>query len=652
MQVIKDVIIIFLVSLPIVFLFRKINMPSIVGFLIAGIFIGPYGFKWISEIHSIEVLAEIGVVLLLFTIGLEVSISKLSQMKKLLTIGGGMQVLVTLSLSALFFYFLNLPLEKCIFFGMLISLSSTAIVLRLLSEKNELNAPHGKIALGILIFQDLAIVPMMLLLPILGAGEDLSVTLVLIKLGTALVFLVVTVLVSKFIMPKLLFQLAKMQSREAFIIGVILLILGTAYLTEMIGLSFALGAFIAGLVLSETEFSHQVTAEILPFKDAFNSLFFVSIGLLLDYSFVAKYPLIIIALVFGLIFFKATVIFVITILMKYPSRVAIISGITLAQIGEFSFVLAQGGNRFNLIGENDYSAFLAASIFTMLLTPLLMQIAPKLAVKMQDKIKDKHGEVPDKVKLKDHVIIAGFGINGQNIARVLRETGIRYVIIDLNPETVKQKRKEKETIFFGDITRREVLEEAYIKEANTIVFTISDPYSTRIGLQIAKSLNPEVYTIIRTRFINEVEELIKLGADEVIPEEFETSLQIFTKVLQKYHIPVNIIMRMSNILRSESYQLLRKDPSAIQSLSHLDKILAEGVTEIYYVEDSNSFINKTLSEINFRALTGATIISILRDGTNINNPAGEEKILSKDNLIIYGTHNSVDKAIDLLDSKK
>ncbi|MCU7493764.1 MAG: sodium:proton exchanger [Ignavibacteria bacterium] len=648
--IIKVLVIIFLASLPIIFLFRKLNLPSIAGFLVAGIIIGPYGFRLITGAEAIRVMAEIGIILLLFTIGLEVSVGKLVQMKRFLILAGGSQVLGTIALSALISGLMGIPVNQSIFFGMLISMSSTAIVLKLLSDRNELDTPQGKISLGVLIFQDLAVVPMIILLPLLGNQTGLSLADISVKLLIAFGILGAVIFVARYVMPELLFQVAKLRMREAFTIGVMLLILGAAYLTESLGLSLALGAFIAGVILSDTEFSHQVAADIVPLKDAFNSLFFVSIGLLLDYGLIAMYPLEMLGLTLGIIIIKFAVVFLITRFLKYPSRVAFLTALSLAQIGEFSFVLLQSGLQMRLINAEFYNAFLSASIFTMLITPLLLQAAPKLALGLKDQSFKKNLPDESAPRMKGHVIIAGFGLNGRNIARVLKETGIGYIVMELNPVTVKESKKQGERIIYGDVTRREVLEYANCKEASVLVFAISDLISTRAGIKLAKEMNPSIYCIVRTRFISEVDNLIKLGADEVIPEEFETSLQIFSKVLEKYHIPINVVMKQANIIRSESYGFFRKEVTPESMLSHIDKILAEGVTEIYFVEESNPNTNKKLSELNLRARTGATVIAFQREDRTIANPSGDEVILAGDSLILYGTHMSVDKAISLLNS--
>ncbi len=644
--IIKEIVIILLVSLPIIYLLKKINVPSILGFLAAGMIIGPYGLHLISNLENIEVMAEVGVILLLFTIGLEVSFGNLVKMRRMLFYAGLLQLVFTIFFTALIFYLFGIPLNKAVFYGMLVSLSSTAIVLKLLQDRGELETPFGRISMVILIFQDVAVVPMLILLPVLGGGENFTLTRIILQLFYAIVSIAIIVLLAKFLMPKILYQLARLKIREAFTVGTILLLLGTAYLTHLIGLSFAIGAFIAGLILSESDFSHQVTADILPLKDAFNSIFFVSIGLLLNLKFVYDYFFLMLALTAGIIILKSSVVLLLVKAMKYPFRIAVIAGLSLSQVGEFSFVLSQSGLSFNLIGHDFYNAFLAASIFSMLLTPFLIKLAPVLGYSAGG-MKIAGQKPVHESDLSKHVIIVGFGLNGRNLARVLRDTGIKYIVVEINPETVKEEKLKGENIIYGDTTREEILYTAGIAGASVIVFAISDPFATKVALKNAKRINPEIYSVVRTRYTKEIDELKSLGADEVIPEEFETSLQIFSKVLERFHIPLNIIMKQAALLRGESYSMMRGE-GATASFVNLNEILAAGLTETFYVDENNIHAGKTMKELNLRAETGVTIIAIVRDEKTITNPASDERVLAKDTLVITGTHKTVDEAMNYL----
>lgn len=649
--VIQDIVVILLVSLPIIFLFKKINIPSIVGFLIAGMIIGPYGFRLINDSDSINALAQMGVIALLFTIGLEISFKDLARMKKFVFIAGTLQVLITILISALIATAIGLNLTLSVFIGMLISVSSTSIILTLLTQSNELDTPHGQIALSVSIFQDLAVVAMVLLLPVLGGAEEFDFTSIILQLVLALGAVAMIVIAAKFIIPYVMIHLARARTREMFTIGTILILLGTAYLTYSIGLSFALGAFIAGLILSESDYSSQIVSEILPFKDVFISLFFVSIGLLLNIQLVLAYPLPIILISIGIIILKAVIVFFIVLLIKYPVRIAVMSALMLAQIGEFAFVLAQAGNTAGIINAEYYNAFLASSIFTMIMIPILFKVAPVLGYTSSKLTPYKKSNDTSNQNLSGHVVVAGYGLNGRNLTRVLKETGIKYIVVEMNPDTVREEKRKGENIIFGDISKLEILEDVCIGNANVMVYAISDPGTTRRSLALAKQLNPNIYTVVRTRYVNEIEELAKLGADVIIPEEFETSLEIFRKVLEKYHIPLNIIMKQVAIIRNESYKLLRKEEKEPSSFIHLDEILAAGITETYYVNKDNPYAEKELSEINLRAETDATIIAIVRNGKTISNPSAREKLLVNDTLVITGDHASVDKAIWFLNGE-
>jgi CPA2 family monovalent cation:H+ antiporter-2 len=625
-------------------------VPSIVGFLIAGMIIGPYGFKFITDSSEIKVMAEIGIMLLLFTIGLEVSFTKLLQIKKYLLLAGGFQLFGTITIASLIIMIFGMSLKESVFLGILISFSSTAIVLKILSDKGELEAPHGRIALGILIFQDLSIVPLSLLILLLGATEDLAVLDIIFELLIAFGLTALIIIISKFLMPHIIHQIAKLRISEVFTAGVILLLLGTSFLTHKLGLSFALGAFIVGLILAESDYSHQIISEIQPFRSVFNSIFFVSIGLLLNLHFVTQNYFTIAGVALSILFIKALIIISIVLLMKYPLRVAIIIGFGLAQIGEFSFILAEAGYDFDLISENHFNIFLTITIFTMILTPFIFNLLPAITAKTSLLSKPMEENGISKKGIKDHVIIVGFGLNGRNLARVLKETGIKYEIIEMNPDTVKREKAAGEQIIFGDVAKPEILHKAWIENASIIVFAISDPNATKLALRTSKNINPNIYSLVRTRYVTEIDDLKRLGADVIIPEEFETSLQIFRKVLEKYHIPLNVIMQQVNLLRQESYKLLIKPEEDISSLSHIDEILAKGLTETYYINEENQHIGNSLSDINLRAETGATVIAIIREDNLISTPSGKDKIMLHDTLVLTGTHQSVDKAIAKLGS--
>lgn len=645
-SIIKELVIILFFSIPIIAIFRRINLSSVIGFLFTGILIGPYGLGVISTSSEIEVIAEIGIILLMFSIGVEFSVRQLLQMWRTMFITGGAQVILTVAAGWGVSSLTGLPQKESLFIGILISLSSTAVVLKLLADKNELGTPHGKSTVGILIFQDIAIVPLMILVQVLGADSEMSGGAIALKILLSFGGIAVILFLSRKFIPLLLRWLAGVRIREAFTAGTILLILGTAYISEEIGLTFSIGAFLAGIIISESEYSHQIVSEMLPLKDLFNSIFFVSIGLLLNVAFLAENFFLVGTTFAVLIIIKTGIIVIILLLQRQRLSTALMTGLSLAQIGEFSFIIAQTGIKEGLLSAEMNDTFLAVSIFSLFLTPIIMSFSSKVA----DRFRSFSGELSqtENPGLKDHVIIAGFGLNGRTVARVLKDTGIKYQVIEYNPDLVQYHRNLGENIMYGDITRKEILTHAGAETARVMVFAVSDEKSTIAALHLVKEINPDIYTIVRTRYVRQVEVFRDLGASEVIPDELETSLMIFSRVLRKYRFPTNIIMRQLSILRSRSYQYLLTRPDDIAILDHVQRVLAEGLTETIYIEPSNPNIGRTLKDLNVRAITGATVLSVIRTGRIISAPQGTEVVTEDDQWLITGNHSQVDSAAKLL----
>ncbi len=642
---VKDIIIILLFSLPVIYFFKKLRLSTIAGFLITGMIIGPSGFGIIDNGDGIEVLAELGIILLMFTIGLEFSLDSLARMKKLFFVAGNIQVFGTIAVVAAILSIFGFSIRLGIFAGMLVSLSSTAIVLKILKDKSLLDSLHGRTSAGILIYQDLTIILMLLVLPLLNPKETAEVGTIITKLLFSGLIITATIIASKLLLPQIMYQLSKMRLREVFTAGMAALILGVAFITHSLELSFSIGAFIAGFIISDTDFSQEINAEITPFKDIFNSIFFVSVGMLVNSAFLFENLGITLLALILVLAVKAGIIFIAVRALGYPSRTLLFTSLALCQVGEFSFVLAKSGLEIGLISNEYFNLFLASSIFTMIITPFLIEAANPLSERFR--LPSEGSDFTPDTKLKNHVIIVGYGLNGKNLANVLRETGIPYCILEVNPETVRKYKNEEPSIYFGDSTRRDILEGVNISSANVIVFAISDPDATRAGLRLAKTLNKSIYAIVRTRYVNDIKHLLKLGADFVIPEEYETSLQIFARVLEKYHIPVNVILKQLAIFRLGSYEMMRGDTKGIPSYQ-LNELLAKGLTETFYVDEHCICCNKSLKELDLRIATGATVITIIRGNEVINNPSGDTVLLAGDTLVINGTHQSVSAAVELL----
>ena len=647
-DILRSLVIILSVSALIVFALSRVKIPPLVGFLLAGVIIGPHGLALLNDTHAVEIMAEIGVVLLLFTIGIEFSLSSLMRMKKAVIAGGGSQVLLTIGLSALISYAVTRSLNMSIFFGFLIALSSTAIVLKMLTEKGDLDSPHGRMMVGILIFQDLCVVPLMLLIPSL-TGATIDLIDIALKMGKAAFIIVAVLLSARWLVPWLLHHIVHTRSRELFIATIILLCLGIAYLTSKFGLSLALGAFLAGMVISESEYAHQATSDILPFKESFMGLFFVSAGMLMNIGFAADNYLkvaIAVLLIFCLKLLTGTLS---SLVSGSPFRIALHAGLGLAQIGEFSFVLAIAGREAGLISEDFYQIFLSSSVVTMMLTPFILNAAPSVSgwvasrhlMKRLAQIKKGSERAGHPARRQGHVIIIGFGLNGRNLARVLAEADIPYVVLEMNPDTVQKMKKKNEPIYYGDGTSLEILHNLSITKARLLVVAISDPASTRRIVSIARHENPDLFIIVRTRYLIEVEDLRALGADEVIPEEFETSIEIFSRVLNQYNFPSNIIFEMADKIRSNSYTALRKLDLPKQHLFEKSEWLPEIEMDGYKVPEDSFMIEKSIADLQVRKKTGVTVIAVRRGTDVITNPTPAFRFRQDDIVLFTGEREAM-----------
>lgn len=648
----QDLLLLLLASVPIAFIFHRLRLPTIVGFMITGVLIGPHGLGLIRDVHAIEVLAEIGVALLLFTIGLEFSLRRLLEMKRLVLLGGGLQVVITALVVTGVARLFGRPVTEAIFFGFIFALSSTAIVLKSYIDRAEIDAPHGRAGVGILLFQDLSIVPMMLLIPILSAREGISAGRITLTLGIAVGTIAFIFFTAKTLVPYLLHHIVRLRSPEVFIISVVLLSLGTSWLTLQVGLSLALGAFIAGLVLSESEYSHQIVADILPFRDVFNSLFYMSIGMLLSLSTLNANALIVLTWVIALTVGKALLVLAVVRLLGYSLRVSTMTALGLAQIGEFSFILAKAGLSQGLLTESDYQRFLAASILSMIAAPFLIKAAPRIGYAVQSLVSPGSLLEPSVIgfdqsepDMRRHVIIIGYGVNGRNLAKVLRRTRVPYLVMELNAEVVREARAQDERIIYGDATRKEVLHHIGLEHARILVLAISDPTASRHTVWLARQMNPHIHIIVRTRYMSEMSDLRELGADEVIPEEFETSIEIFSRVLREYGLAQHVIQRQVAEIRSEGYQMLRAPTLAMIDMDEIAEAFKTASTETLFVEADSFAVGKTIGELGLRKKTGVSIIAITRNGQTEINPGPETQINAEDVLVLLGEAEQIDMAI-------
>ena len=653
-----DLLIIFALAVAVVFVFQKLRQPAIVGFLATGVIFGPHGVALIRRTDEVETLAEIGVILLLFTVGIEFSFSRLARLRREMFLGGSLQVFGTALLAFLASLPFHLPWPESLVLGFLIAFSSTAIVLRIFSERGEMVTPQAKLTLGILIFQDLCVVPVMLLIPVLADWGRTTPLKLFQVLGISAFMVVAIIMAARFAIPPFLRLVVATRSREVFLIAVILVVLGTAFASSMAGLSLALGAFIAGLVVSESEYGLQVLSDILPFRDSLNCLFFVSIGMLMDVKFFLQNAGALVLFLLLLLGVKFLIVTPVAGALGYPLRVATQAGVALAQTGEFSFVLALVARDQGLLSDGVYQTFLAGSVLSMLLSPFLIRMSA-FAGERLERIPDLRRFFPGRVSADLEaqiysaearpVLIVGFGLNGRNLARVLKQMEVPYRILELNADSVKRAAREGEPIVYGDSTSREVLKKIGIRSARVMVLAISDAAATQRTVQLARALNPALPILVRTKYVQEIDALYRLGADEVIPEEFEASVEVVNRTLRRVGIPGNLIARELRSIREERYGMFRELQPRPTRAVDLPEGMLDATVETHALLPGAWAVGRSLRELGLRAVTGASVIALLLDGQVHSSPDPDRVLTEKNTLVLMGSAEQLAFACHLLD---
>jgi len=653
-QLLKDIVIILGLSVLIVLVLQKLKIPTILGFLVTGIIAGPYGFNLIESKHEVELLSEMGIIFLLFVIGIEFSLKSMLSIRTTVIWGGLIQVGGTICATALITYSFGISFNEAVFMGFLIALSSTAIVLKILQEKGESSSPHGRILIAILIFQDLVVVPMMLITPILtGQLEDLGITVFLLLVQVAAVIGAV-LLLGRYVIPMVFRLVVKTKSKELFLLTVVVIGLATAWLTSSFGLSLALGAFFAGLIISESDYSHQATANIQPFREIFISFFFVSIGMLLNLQFFVANFLMIALLTMSVIVLKILIVALTVYILQYPPRTIIITALSIFQVGEFAFLLSSSGLQYGLLSDTVYQYFLAISIISMGVTPFAMAYASSIsdvvlksflpkAMRARlgrmtfSKTKTQQGDE----KHQNHLVIIGYGINGENLAKAAKEADIPYVIIELDPAMIKKARKRGEPIVFGDASNETILKHVGIQRSRVVVVAISDAKTTKRIVSQIRTFTNTSYIIVRTRYVREIQENLKLGADEVIPEEFETSVEIFARVLKKYLVPSDEIQAFINHIREGNYEMLRnlQDFKGVwpQQLHIPDMEIAA----LPVHQENNKIVGRSIHESRLRSNYGITVLAIMRKEIYLSDVNPNTIIQQDDLLYLFGKPSKI-----------
>lgn len=563
--ILRDLVVIFSTGVLVVALLRRIGIPTIAGFIVAGVLVGPKSLGLIADVEEVAMLSEIGVALLLFGIGLELSLERLRRLWRSIIIGGTLQVGLTLGVVMLISPLLGISLPQAILLGCIIAVSSTAIVLRALESRGDLDAPHGRLTLGILVFQDLSVVPMMLAIPLLASGSAMNGWVWVAVLATVLA-LAVVVLAAYLIVPRVLHWVAGTRQRDLFILTALVVCIGTAWVATRAGVSLALGAFLSGLIISGSEYRHQAMADLIPFREVLTSLFFVSIGMLLDPHVIIQNIVPVALWVALLILGKCLIVMAVVWLMRLPLRVSILAGLSLAQVGEFSFVLFSAADGTSLLAVPFRDTLLVSIIVSMVITPLIIAQGPHLAEAASRKrwlgrlfTSSPSPEENERAReLHDHVIIAGWGVSGIELGRALKAAEVPYVVVDLNPHTVQSASAEGEPMVYGDVTAADVLEHLGIHRARMMVMVINDPDAAERAVRTARRLAPTLPILVRARFVASVDALFKAGATDVVPAELEAAVEVTSRVLLACGADVEIVTDERARIRTR-----RKDEVAV-----------------------------------------------------------------------------------------
>jgi len=620
---------------------RFLRLPPIVAYLVAGVLAGPDVLGWISRTPAIEQIAELGVALLLFGVGIEFSLARLRRILGRMVASGGLQVSLTVAATAAAVHLLGGSMPTAVFTGFLIALSSTAIVLKLYVDTGEIDTPQGQAAAGILLFQDLALVPMMLLIPVLASPRESMVLAAGLALAKAALTVGGLLFLARAVLPRTLALVARAGTPELFPVAALVIAFGTAFGAVELGLSLPIGTFLAGLALSGSPYAHQVFAEVLPLRDAMVAVFFTSIGMLLDPAVVATQPILLASMV-ALVALKGAFSALIVGALWQSQRLAVMSGLGLAQIGEFSFVLAHQGVRAGLLPAPYAQALLGTAILTMAATPFLLQLARRIAPVGAAAPGDRQPRT-----LQNHVLVLGYGSTGQAVARVLKETGIPFVAIEMLASVADAARREQMPVRFGDASRRRILEEAGAAQARAAVVTVGDPAATRRIVSLLRQLNPDARIIVRVQRVSEIDELERLGADEVVPSEFETSIELFARLLTHLGVPRHVVRIQEAVIRLEHYQALRGPAvSPSEMMAKTQQLIAGGLIENARVMEGSRACGKTLAELRL----GAIVLSVVRNEAPLPPPDSRTRLEAGDLVVLFGPHERIDRALEALEA--
>jgi monovalent cation:H+ antiporter-2, CPA2 family len=657
-QVLLELALLFALCVAVAVTFHRLRLPPIVGFLVAGVFVGPHAIALVQHEHMVRELAEVGIVVMLFAVGLEVPLHQLRRLRRAILLGGMVQILGTIALAAVVCWLIGMTWPAAVFLGFLLCLSSTAASSKMLIDHGELSAPHGRTVLGIAVAQDLAVVPMILLIPLLGsmngpllvdpAGTGAvghtaapSPLAVLSNLG----LLAVVVLVAKLLVKPLVSLVCRTRNRELFVLFLATWCLGLAAITAHLGMSLALGAFLAGILLADSDHHSQAAAEIEPFRDAFASLFFVSIGMLFQWRTIADAPGTVAAIVCAVIGGKALLVFVAAQVLGQPFWVRIRAACTLAQVGEFSFVLVQLGNRSNLLPNSAESLFVVAAVVSIAATPLMYALGRRLALRARNSAAhNQQGNHPAASEVRasggeersNHAILVGFGPTGRTVAAGLKAAGIPFVVAEMNAATVRAEKELGVPIELADATRISVLNSLGVRRAQLVVLAINDSSATRRIAQLVSQNAPQAHLLARAVYTNDVAPLQRCGAHEVVPQELEASIEILVRVLRRFLVADDEVGRQVRAVRAQAGGLGRASPVPPVEAHEVAEFVPGLGFAVRRVAVGSAIAGRTLKDAGMRRQTACTVVAVRRDNKNVTTIDPETVLAVGDTVVMIG----------------
>jgi len=632
-----------------------LRQPLIIGFILAGVVVGPYtGVVAISEVHNIELLAEIGVALLLFALGLEFSLKELNPVRNIAIFGTPIQIILTIIYGMGIGSFLNLDWQSSVWLGALISISSTMVILRTLMSQGRMGTLSSRVMIGMLLVQDLAVIPMMIILPQLTNFES-GLSIIGFAALKGFIFLGVMIFVGTRILPILLSHIARWNSRELFLIAITAIGLGVGYASYLVGLSFAFGAFIAGIVLSESDYGHQALSDIIPLRDIFGLLFFVSVGMLLDPAFLISNIKTIVLLVFLVTVGKGLIFGGISVLFKYGNVIPYALGLGLFQIGEFSFVLARLGLSTNSISTDLYSLILNTAVISMVLTPLISGLTAPIYSLSKRKFKGEEMQTINlpKTGLHNHIIIAGYGRVGKHISKILNLLKLDFVIVEFNYNRVLDAKKADMPVIFGNARQEIVLAGAKLNDARLLIITIPSILITQSVVSTVQKINPNLHIVARTEDIEHIKTLHDMGVYEVVQPHFEAGLEMTRQALLHINIPASEIIKYEDAVRHDLYEPLYRINKEYKEMADLKK--AVNLLDLNWIDlnTQSPMIGKSIKQLDIRKRTGISIVGIVNSNNNINsNPDSSYRFKKGDRLAVMGNQEQLASFQNMCETNK